>query len=229
MSVHTSFPQISSRFARFLCASREQVGPCSRSVCALLLMHQFQICVHQLPQCNASNYFFRASEHRCEGGCLRALHAAAARPQGPHPPACEVAVLVCSIDLSHVAIFFSDATAAGAAAARTLLRQGRICRRCLLYRQRLLTCKKFGQRCPRLRRPSGPAPPAHALSPSTPLPPPPCPPVCRFEMSRCVCPPWVEGCAREGCVGCATHPGRTEAPLSSPGLVGWSRRDMWQV
>ena len=82
MSVHTSFPQISSRFARFLCASREQVGPCSRSVCALLLMHQFQICVHQLPQCNASNYFFRASEHRCEGGCLRALHAAAARP---HP------------------------------------------------------------------------------------------------------------------------------------------------
>ena len=63
-------------------------------------------------------------------------------------PACEVAVLVCSIDLSHVAIFFSDATAAGAAAARTLLRQGRICRRCLLYRQRLLTCKKFGQRCP---------------------------------------------------------------------------------
>ena len=117
MSVHTSFPQISSRFARFLCASREQqqVGPCSRSVCALLLMHQFQICVHQLPQCNASNYFFRASEHRCEGGCLRALHAAAARPQGPHPPACEVAVLVCSIDLSHVAIFFtlSDATAAG--------------------------------------------------------------------------------------------------------------------
>ena len=115
-------------------------------------------------------------------------------------PACEVAVLVCSIDLSHVAIFFSDATAAGAAAARTLLRQGRICRRCLLYRQRLLTCKKFGQRCPRLRRPSGPAPPAHALSPSTPLPPPPCPPVCRFEMSRCVCPPRVEGCAREGCV-----------------------------
>jgi hypothetical protein len=113
MSVHTSFPQISSRFARFLCASREQVGPCSRSVCALLLiLHQFQICVHQLPQCNASNYFFRASEHRCEGGCLRALHAAAARPQ---PPACEVAVLVCSIDLSHVAIFFtlSDATAAG--------------------------------------------------------------------------------------------------------------------